>query len=52
MPSVYDLKPRFQNLLRPAMRAAARVGLTPNAITLLAIVGSIAVGALAKYSIS
>ena len=45
MPSVYDLKPRFQNLLRPLMRRLAAVGLTPNAVTLLAIVGSIAVGA-------
>ncbi|HJQ22758.1 MAG TPA: CDP-alcohol phosphatidyltransferase family protein [Blastocatellia bacterium] len=45
MPSVYDLKPRFQNLLRPLMRGLARVGLTPNAVTLVALVGSVAVGA-------
>ncbi|MFL6212685.1 MAG: CDP-alcohol phosphatidyltransferase family protein [Blastocatellia bacterium] len=45
MPSVYDLKPRFQNLLRPLMRRLAKVGLTPNAVTLAALVGSIAVGA-------
>jgi phosphatidylglycerophosphate synthase len=45
MPSVYDLKPRFQNLLRPAMNALARAGLTPNVVTVAAILGSIVVGA-------
>src|SRR5215471_15126551 len=45
MPSIYDLKPRFQALLRPLMKSLARAGLTPNAVTLLAIVGSMAVGA-------
>ena len=45
MPSIYDLKPRFQALLRPAMRALARAGVTPNAVTTLAVLGSIAVGA-------
>lgn len=44
MPSVYQLKPAFQSLLRPAMRALARAGLTANAVTVSAIVGSIAVG--------
>jgi phosphatidylglycerophosphate synthase len=45
MPSVYDLKPRFQNLLRPLIGRLARAGVTPNAVTLAALVGSIAVGA-------
>jgi CDP-diacylglycerol--glycerol-3-phosphate 3-phosphatidyltransferase len=45
MPSVYGLKPRFQNLLRPLMRALAGAGLTPNAVTVIAIVGSVIVGA-------
>jgi phosphatidylglycerophosphate synthase len=45
MPSVYDLKPRFQALLRPLMKRLAKAGLTPNAITLIAVAGSIAVGA-------
>jgi CDP-diacylglycerol--glycerol-3-phosphate 3-phosphatidyltransferase len=44
VPSVYDLKPRFQALLRPAMHALARAGVTPNAITAAALLGSIAVG--------
>src|SRR6185369_6721724 len=50
MPSVYDLKPRFQNLLRPAMKALARVGLTPNIVTVTAIVGSILAGAAVSQS--
>jgi CDP-diacylglycerol---glycerol-3-phosphate 3-phosphatidyltransferase len=40
VPSIYDLKPRFQNLLRPSMRAMAAAGITPNAVTLAAIAGS------------
>ncbi len=44
MASVYDLKPAFQNLLRPVMGRLARAGVTPNAITLAALMGSIVVG--------
>src|ERR1700741_4522973 len=50
MPSVYDLKPGFQNLLRPAMKALARAGLTPNIVTVTAIVGSILAGAAVSRS--
>ncbi len=46
VPSVYDLKPRFQALLRPIMQRLVAIGLTPNFITLLALFGSLAVGAL------
>jgi phosphatidylglycerophosphate synthase len=45
MPSIYDLKPGFQGLLRPLVRACVRSGITPNFITLAALVGSIAAGA-------
>jgi CDP-diacylglycerol---glycerol-3-phosphate 3-phosphatidyltransferase len=45
MASVYDLKPKFQALLRPLVRALAAIGVTPNALTLTALAGSIAVGA-------
>ena len=45
MPSVYQLKPRFQALLRPMMRALAYAGWSPNAVTLLALAGSVVVGA-------
>lgn len=50
MPSVYDLKPSFQALLRPLMRGIAALGLTPNTVTLVAIVGSIAVGAVVSFA--
>ncbi|HKP87926.1 MAG TPA: CDP-alcohol phosphatidyltransferase family protein [Blastocatellia bacterium] len=50
MPSVYDLKPRFQNLLRPIMRKLAALGFTPNAVTMIAIIGSIMVGAIVSQA--
>lgn len=50
MPSIYDLKPRFQNLLRPVMRKLAAVGFTPNLVTVIAIIGSIAVGAVVSQA--
>lgn len=50
MPSVYDLKPRFQALLRPLMRSIAAVGFTPNIVTLIAIAGSVAVGAAVAFA--
>ena len=37
MPSVYDLKPAFQNLLRPLTHRLARVGVTANQVTLAAL---------------
>jgi CDP-diacylglycerol---glycerol-3-phosphate 3-phosphatidyltransferase len=46
VPSVYDLKPKFQALLRPLMNRLVSVGFTPNAVTLLALLGSVAVGGL------
>ena len=45
MPSVYQLKPAFQEALRPLVRNLVAAGVTPNHLTLAAIVGSIAVGA-------
>lgn len=44
MPSIYALKPAFQNLLRPLARRLARVGITANHITVLACVLSIVTG--------
>jgi len=46
MPSIYDLKPRFQALLRPLVRALAAGGVTANQVTVAAAILSIAVGAL------
>lgn len=44
MPSVYDIKPRFQALLRPLVRGMAGAGITANQVTLAAMLVSIAVG--------
>ena len=46
MVSVYELKPRFQGLLRPLVRRLARARVTPNHVTISALLGSLAVGAL------
>jgi CDP-diacylglycerol--glycerol-3-phosphate 3-phosphatidyltransferase len=42
--SVYDLKPRFQALLRPVSNTLARAGVTANAVTIGAMVGSFIMG--------
>jgi CDP-diacylglycerol--glycerol-3-phosphate 3-phosphatidyltransferase len=44
MPSVYDLKPRFQALLRPLTAWLARVGVTANQVTILAVLLSLIAG--------
>jgi CDP-diacylglycerol--glycerol-3-phosphate 3-phosphatidyltransferase len=43
--TIYELKPRFQSLLRPLAAALAKGGVTANQVTLAAMVLSIAVGA-------
>ena len=45
MASIYDIKPAFQNLLRPLTRALARNGVSANQVTLAAAVLSGGVGA-------
>jgi CDP-diacylglycerol--glycerol-3-phosphate 3-phosphatidyltransferase len=45
MPSIYQLKPAFQNLLRPLVRRLAAAGVTPNQVTIAALALSIGVGA-------
>lgn len=44
MPSMYDVKPRFQGLLRPLLATLARDGVSPNHLTVTALLGSVAVG--------
>jgi CDP-diacylglycerol--glycerol-3-phosphate 3-phosphatidyltransferase len=44
MPSIYQLKPAFQGLLRPLVNALARAGVTANQVTIAAVVLCIAVG--------
>ena len=45
MPSVYDLKPKFQALLRPITNGLAHAGFTANQVTLAAVLLSVATGA-------
>ncbi|TWU50971.1 Inner membrane protein YnbA [Rubripirellula tenax] len=50
MPSVYDLKPKFQNLLRPICTRMAAAGMTANQVTIGAVVLSfIGGGLIAAY---
>ncbi|MBE9609921.1 CDP-alcohol phosphatidyltransferase family protein [Chitinilyticum piscinae] len=50
MPSVYQLKPRFQALLRPLTNTLARAGVTANQITLLAMLLSLAVAGTLTFA--
>jgi CDP-diacylglycerol--glycerol-3-phosphate 3-phosphatidyltransferase len=45
MASVYDLKPRFQALLRPLAGLLAKAGVTANGVTIVAVLLSLATGA-------
>lgn len=45
MASIYDLKPRFQALLRPVARSLAGAGVSPNQVTVAALVLSALLGA-------
>ncbi len=45
MATIYQLKPAFQDLLRPIVRALARAGVTANQVTLAALLLSVATGA-------
>jgi CDP-diacylglycerol---glycerol-3-phosphate 3-phosphatidyltransferase len=49
MPSIYGLKPKFQNLLRPVTNFLARIGVTANQVTLAALAISLAAGAAIFY---
>ena len=51
MASIYDLKPKFQNLLRPGVSKLATVGVSANQITVLAMCLSLVAGVLI-YSFS
>jgi CDP-diacylglycerol--glycerol-3-phosphate 3-phosphatidyltransferase len=49
MASIYDLKPKFQSLLRPITRALAGAGITANQVTVSALLLSAAAGACIAY---
>ena len=44
MPSIYALKPRFQQVLRPLLAALHSAGITANAVTVAALLASLAYG--------
>jgi CDP-diacylglycerol--glycerol-3-phosphate 3-phosphatidyltransferase len=44
--TIYDLKPAFQNLLRPVCKALANAGATANQVTVLALLISLVIGAI------
>jgi len=46
MPSIYDIKPRFQALLRPFVGALAKMGISANQVTIAAAVLSVVAGLL------
>lgn len=47
--TLYDLKPRFQALLRPLLNRLYRAGVTANQVTLAALIASILVGLLLSF---
>jgi CDP-diacylglycerol--glycerol-3-phosphate 3-phosphatidyltransferase len=42
--TLYDIKPKFQNLLRPIVRYFAAIGITANHVTIAAVIGSLVIG--------
>ena len=46
MPSIYDLKPRFQSLLRPLVQSLAASGVSANTVTIAAVALSFLIGGL------
>jgi CDP-diacylglycerol--glycerol-3-phosphate 3-phosphatidyltransferase len=46
MPSIYDVKPKFQALLRPLVNGLARTGVTANQVTITALLLSLTAGHL------
>ncbi len=50
MASIYDIKPAFQNLLRPLTRSLASAGVTANQVTIAAALLSGAVGSCIVFN--
>ncbi|EPN16187.1 CDP-alcohol phosphatidyltransferase, partial [Pseudomonas syringae pv. actinidiae ICMP 18804] len=51
MISIYQLKPRFQNLLRPLVQRLYDRGITANQVTLAAFAISLLIGAVVAVAI-
>src|SRR5699024_12157097 len=47
--SIYDIKPQFQNLLRPIVNQLAKVGITPNQVTVSAMLLSVGTGIILLF---
>jgi CDP-diacylglycerol--glycerol-3-phosphate 3-phosphatidyltransferase len=47
--TLYALKPRFQDLLRPLVVRLPRIGMTANMVTVVAALGSVLVGAVVAW---
>lgn len=52
MISIYQLKPRFQNLLRPLVKQLFKQGVTANQVTLIACLISILIGLGVAYCVN
>lgn len=50
MPSIYAIKPAFQNVLRPLVDKLARRGVTANQVTIAALLLSLAAGAALAFA--
>jgi CDP-diacylglycerol--glycerol-3-phosphate 3-phosphatidyltransferase len=48
--TLYDLKPRFQDLLRPSVRRLAQAGISANQVTLCTAVVSVSLGVVIAVS--
>ena len=48
--TIYDLKPRFQALLRPTVKLLANKKITPNQVTMFAMLLSIVVGLIIAFT--
>ena len=48
--TIYDLKPRFQALLRPTVNFLAKKNITPNQVTMFAMLLSILVGLIIAFT--
>ncbi|CAA6801357.1 MAG: CDP-diacylglycerol--glycerol-3-phosphate 3-phosphatidyltransferase (EC [uncultured Sulfurovum sp.] len=48
--TIYDLKPKFQALLRPTVNLLANKSITPNQVTMFAMLLSILVGLIIAYT--
>lgn len=50
MPSIYGLKPGFQNLLRPLVNGLARIGVSANQVTIAGLLLSLIAGVMIAWA--